>query len=95
MINKRNFIVKILHFIKNKVYIYEIEVVEGQKAIDIIESFDRDIFEKIKKNYLSLGIFGKPVSENYIIKDNDRVELYEPALMDAREFRISKTKKSP
>ena len=94
MINKRNFIVKILHFIKNKVYIYEIEVVEGQKAIDIIESFDRDIFEKIKKNNLSLGVFGKPVSDDYIVKDNDRVELYEPALMDAREFRISKIKKS-
>tara|TARA_B100000424_G_scaffold90047_1_gene67484 strand:- start:212 stop:499 length:288 start_codon:yes stop_codon:yes gene_type:complete len=94
MINKRNFMVKILHFKKDKVYTYEIEVVEGTKAIDIIESFDRDIFEKIKKNHLSLGVFGKSVSENYIIKDNDRVELYEPALMDAREFRISKIKKS-
>ena len=48
----------------------------------------------IKKNNLSLGVFGKSVSENYIIKDNDRVELYEPALMDARELRISKIKKS-
>ena len=86
--------VKILHFKKDKVYTYEIEVVEGTKAIDIIESFDGDIFEKIKKNHLSLGVFGKSVSENYIIKDNDRVELYEPALMDAREFRISKIKKS-
>ncbi|GIR56014.1 MAG: hypothetical protein CM15mP63_0190 [Gammaproteobacteria bacterium] len=94
MTNKRNFIVKILHFKKNKVYINEIEVVEGTKVIDIIESFDRDIFEQIKKNSLSLGVFGKPVSKNYIIKDNDRVELYEPALMDAREFRISKIKKS-
>ena len=50
--------------------------------------------EQIKKNNLSLGVFGKPVSDNYIVKDNDRVELYEPALMDAREFRISKIKKS-
>ena len=95
MKNKRNFTVKILHYKSNKVNIYEIEVVEGTKAIDIIESFDRDIFEQIKKNNLSLGVFGKPVSGNYIIKDNDRVELYEPALMDAREFRISKIKKSP
>ena len=86
--------VKILHFKKDKVYTYEIEVVEGTKAIDIIESFDRDIFLQIKKNNLSLGVFGKPVSDNYIVKDNDRVELYEPALMNAREFRISKTKKS-
>ena len=43
---------------------------------------------------MSLGVFGKPVNNNYIIKDNDRVELYEHALMDAREFRISKIKKS-
>ena len=41
--------VKILHFKKDKVYTYEIEVVEGTKAIDIIASFQRDIFEKIKK----------------------------------------------
>ena len=94
MTNKHNFTVKILHFKKNKVYINEIEVAEGTKAIDIIESFDRDIFIQIKKNNLSLGVFGKPVSDDYIIKDNDRVELYEPALMDAREFRISKIKKS-
>ena len=94
MKNRRNFIVKILYFKKNKVNIYEIEVVEGTKAIDIIASFHRDIFEEIKKNNLSLGVFGKPVSDDYILKDNDRVELYEPALMDAREFRISRTKKS-
>ena len=94
MANKHNFIVKILHFKKNNVYINEIEVVEGTKAIDIIESFDRDIYIQIKKNNLSLGVFGKSVSDNYIVKDNDRVEIYEPALMDAREFRISKTKKS-
>jgi len=94
MINKRNFIVKILQFKKNKVYINEIEVVEGSKVIDIIKYFDRDIFEQIKKNSMSLGVFGKPVNNNYIIKDNDRVELYEHALMDAREFRISKIKKS-
>ena len=57
-------------------------------------SFGRDIFIQIKKNNLSLGVFGKPVSDDYIVKDNDRVELYEPALLDAREFRISKIKKS-
>ena len=94
MKNRRNFIVKILYFKNKKVNIYEIEVVEGTKAIDIIASFRRDIFEEIKKNNLSLGVFGKPVSDDYILKDNDRVELYEPALIDAREFRISKTKKS-
>ena len=94
MKNRPNFIVKILYFKNKKVNIYEIEVVEGTKAIDIIASFHRDIFEEIKKNNLSLGVFGKPVSNNYILKDNDRVELYESALMDAREFRISKIKKS-
>ena len=94
MKNRPNFIVKILYFKNKKVNIYEIEVVEGTKAIDIIASFHRDIIEEKKKNNLSLGVFGKPVSDKYIIKDNDRVELYEPALMDAREFRISKIKKS-
>ena len=94
MKNRPNFVVKILYFKNKKVNIYEIEVVERTKAIDIIASFHRDIFEEIKKNNLSLGVFGKPVSDDYILKDNDRVELYEPALMDAREFRISKIKKS-
>ena len=94
MTNKHNFTVQILHFKKNNVYINEIEVAEGTKAIDIIESFDKDIYIQIKKNNLSLGVFGKSVTDNYIVKDNDRVEIYEPALMDAREFRISKTKKS-
>ncbi len=49
MTNKHNFTVQILYFKKNKVYINEIEVAEGAKAIDIIESFDRDIFLQIKK----------------------------------------------
>ena len=94
MKNKRNFTVKILHYKSNKVNIYEIEVAEGTKVIDAIKSFHSDFFDKIKNNNLSFGVFGKLVSNNYILKDNDRVELYEPALMDAREFRISKIKKS-
>ena len=49
MTNKHNFTVKILHFKKNKVYINEIEVAEGTKAIDIIESFDRGYFYTNKK----------------------------------------------
>ena len=49
MKNRPNFIVKILYFKNKKVNIYEIEVVEGTKAIDIIASFHRDIFEEIKK----------------------------------------------
>ena len=69
MKNRPNFIVKILYFKNKKVNIYEIEVVEGTKAIDAIKSFHTDFFEKIKENNLSFGVFGKLVSNNYILKD--------------------------
>ena len=94
MKNKRNFTVKILYFINNKVKIDEIEICEGTKAIDIIEVYYGDYFEKIKKNNMTISVFGKTVDNYHILKENDRVELCEPALMDAREFRISKVKKS-
>ena len=94
MKNKRNFKVKILYFKNNNVNIDEIEIYEETKVIDIIEVHYSDYFEKIKKNNLIISVFGKTVDSYYIVKDKDRVELCEPALMDAREFRISKIKKS-
>ena len=53
-----------------------------------------DFFEKIKKNNMTISVFGKTVDNYHIVKENDRVELCVPALMDAKEFRISKIKKS-
>ena len=94
MKNKRNFTVKILYFKNNKVNIDEIEIYEGTKAIDIIEVHYSDFFEKIKKNNMTISVFGKTVDNYHIVKENDRVELCVPALMDAKEFRISKIKKS-
>ena len=94
MKNKRNFKVKILYFKNNKVNIDEIEIYEGTKAIDIIEVHYSDFFEKIKKNNMTISVFGKTVDNYHIVKENDRVELCVPALMDAKEFRISKIKKS-
>ena len=94
MNNKRTFLIKILYFKNDNVNIHEIGVVEGTQVADIINSFHNDFFGKIKKSKLSFGVFGKPVSKNYIIRDSDRLEIYEPALMNPREFRISKIKKS-
>lgn len=41
-----------------------------------------------------LGIFGKEVTPEYILKEHDRIELYFPLLCDPMEKRKNKIKKS-
>tara|TARA_Y100000996_G_scaffold401826_1_gene373148 strand:- start:1430 stop:1717 length:288 start_codon:yes stop_codon:yes gene_type:complete len=94
MKSKENLSIKILYFHNSKVIINKIEVIKGIKIIDIIDLFPNDVVAKFKKKKLNFGVFGKLVDNNYKIKNGDRVELYETALIDPKDFRILKAKKS-
>ena len=82
---------------KNKI---KIEVVYIKKSLKFHKAFTTIEGIKIKKffdeielnniipNYCKknnrIGIYGKLVTDNYILKDKDRVEIYEPIIIDPK-----------
>lgn len=41
---------------------------------------------------LEIGVWGRPVDRDTILRDGDRVEIYRPLLMDPREARLRRVK---
>ena len=41
---------------------------------------------------LEIGVWGRPVDHNTILRDGDRVEIYRPLVMDPREARLKRVK---
>ncbi len=53
----------------------------------------RNIFKEIDLNNLTLGIFGKKKSNNTIVEDNDRVEIYRNLKKDPKKLLQERSKK--
>lgn len=47
-------------------------------------------FEEIDLTALTLGIFGKAIKEDQILREHDRVEIYRPLIADPKEIRRQK-----
>ncbi len=82
---------------KNKIKIevvYINEFLKFHKAFTTIEGIKiKKFFEEIELNNIipnyckknnRIGIYGKLVTDNYILKDKDRVEIYEPVIIDPK-----------
>ena len=69
-----------------------------KKAIEMSRIFE--LFAQVPDDVLrlehGLGIFGKEVkdTDTYELKAGDRIEIYRPLLIDPKEARISRAKKS-
>ena len=44
-------------------------------------------FPEIDLDNGDLGVFGKSVSEDYVLQDGDRIEIYRPLIADPKEIR--------
>ena len=48
----------------------------------------KDFLDSVSIQYAGkVGVWGKPVDDAYLIQDQDRVELYQPLLLDPKELR--------
>ena len=47
----------------------------------------KEYFAEINLESCDLGVFGKPIAENYELADGDRIEIYRPLVADPKEVR--------
>lgn len=52
----------------------------------------RERFPELNEAPLKIGIFSKLVSLEYILKENDRIEIYRPLIIDPKIARLQKVK---
>ena len=75
--------------------IVKIRVPQGTTAAQAIEvsGIARDFPEALSRP--GVGIFGRRVAEDYVLKEGDRVEIYRPLLVDPKEARRRNARKEP
>lgn len=64
-----------------------IEIPLGSTAIAAVEAAGIVDELQLDRANLQLGIFGRPVSHETILRDGDRVEIYRPLKVDPKEAR--------
>ena len=57
----------------------------AQQAVEISGLLQQ--FPNIQLSKVTLGVFGKPVSDNTILHDGDRLEIYRTLMLDPKESR--------
>ena len=74
--------------------IIECEVDPGVSPRDVVrQSNIQQYFSEIDPESCDLGVFGKPIADNYILVDGDRIEIYRPLIADPKEVRRQRAAK--
>ena len=76
---------------KQKIIALECESITAKEAV--IRSQIINFFPEIDLNNLDLGIFSRPCSQNEILEDGDRVEIYRPLKADPKIVRRERARK--
>lgn len=77
----------------DKQRLIELEVEEGATVADVLDA--SGIYARFESANLAerpVGIWGKIVARDAVVRDGDRVELYRPLEMDPREARRLRAK---
>ena len=67
----------------DKQKIYRLQMVEGSTARQAVQAVNL----QAQPATAPLGIFGKAVKDDYILRENDRIEIYRPLVADPKEAR--------
>ena len=80
--------VEIAYALPSQQIILKLQVVEGTTAEQgVIASGIMQKFPEIDLNQNKIGIFGKLVKSDTVLREKDRVEIYHPLIADAKEVR--------
>jgi putative ubiquitin-RnfH superfamily antitoxin RatB of RatAB toxin-antitoxin module len=80
--------VEVAYALPEKQAILALQVPEGTSAIDAVrQSGIERQFEGLDIEHARLGIFGKVVGPQTVLRDGDRVEIYRPLIADPKEVR--------
>lgn len=85
--------IKIVYALPKKQYIIDIKIKNGKNLNYLLKKYD--IFKIIPKVEIknNIGIYGKIINLNYILKNGDRIEIYRNLLQDPRKILRERAKK--
>jgi hypothetical protein len=81
-------LVEVAYATPQKQIILECEVALGSSAREVVrQSGIEQHFAEIDLDNCDIGVFGKPVADDYQPSDGDRIEIYRPLIADPKEVR--------
>lgn len=87
--------VEVAYALPDKQLIKAFEVPPGTTARQAVElSSIADSFDGLILEGNALGIFGKVVASDYVLRAGDRVEIYRPLIADPKEVRKERAAKT-
>lgn len=80
--------IEIAYGTADKQLLQQMQVEEGTTAREaVIRSRIAEEFPDADVRHAPLGIFGKQVKDDTVLRDKDRIEVYRPLLIDPKEAR--------
>lgn len=80
--------VKLYYSRENLLYLKDFVIEENTSIKELLMSIDiKSFLPEFDIHYGEIGVFGKIKTRDYIIKNGDRLEIYEPILIDPKERR--------
>lgn len=80
--------IEVAYATPEKQKIISLEIEQATSPRDAIKlSRIKDEFPEIDLDNVKIGVFGKPIPDNYQLREKDRIEIYRPLLADPKEVR--------
>ena len=80
--------IEVVYGLPDKQVLKKLNVQNGCTAREAVCQSDLDeIFSELDLQTAPLGIFGKSVKDETLLRDKDRIEIYRPLLIDPKEAR--------
>ena len=87
-------LIEVAYATPEKQLILECEVDSGTTVRDVVRvSGIEQHFPDIDLENCDLGVFGKPVADDFELSDGDRIEIYRPLIADPKEVRRQRAAK--
>ena len=86
--------IEVAYATPQKQVILELEVAAGTSPRDAIRACAIiDYFPEIDPASCDIGVFGKPIADDYELAEADRIEIYRPLIADPKEIRRQRAAK--
>ena len=80
--------IEVVYGLPDKQVLKKLNVQKGCTAREAVcQSALDEIFSELDLQTAPLGIFGKSVKDETLLRDKDRIEIYRPLLIDPKEAR--------
>jgi putative ubiquitin-RnfH superfamily antitoxin RatB of RatAB toxin-antitoxin module len=88
MANKNTIDIEVAYARAEKQRIVSMQVAVGSAVRDVLDSSGLATeFPELDIKNCPVGVFGHEISDDYVIRDGDRIEIYRPLKRDPREAR--------